>query len=154
MPSDPTGDANRLGRLIGVTARQWRRVIDLRLQPFELTEATWAPLVRLARAPAPMRQKDIAAALQLDNSSVVRILRNLEAAGLVERGEDEQDGRAKAIFLTARGEALVRQVARVSEDLERELLTGMDDGEIAAARRLLARISGRLVELGGRRENP
>src|SRR5258707_13390029 len=42
--------------LIARVGRQWRREGDRRLQPFGLTEATWLPLVHLARAPAPMRQ--------------------------------------------------------------------------------------------------
>ena len=67
----------RLSTKIGVVARQWRRAVDQRLQPFDLTQATWLPLVQLARAPGPMRQKDLAAALSLDNSAVVRVLQNL-----------------------------------------------------------------------------
>lgn len=145
-------ETERLGRLIGLIGRQWRRVIDLRLEPFGLTEATWAPLVRLSRAPAPMRQKDIAAALALDNSSVVRILKTLEAAGLIERGADEQDGRAKAIALTQEGRALVRRVALVSENLETEVLQAMDAREVAAVRHVLATISDRLADFGGRKE--
>lgn len=137
----------RLGRRIGLIARQWRRAMDLRLQPFALTEATWAPLLRIARAPAAMRQKDVAAALQLDSSSVVRVLRNLEAAGLIERGEDANDARAKAILLTAAGHDVIRRAERVSEELERELLAELDPAEIEIARRLLARISERLAEL-------
>src|SRR4249919_1457507 len=90
------------GALLSRSYRQWRRAADLRLQPFDLTEATWLPLIRIARAPAPPRQKDLAAALFVDNSSVVRLLDNLEAAGLVERREGE-DRRAKIIVMTPRG---------------------------------------------------
>ena len=38
----------RLSTKIGVVARQWRRAVDQRLQPFDLTQATWLPLVQLA----------------------------------------------------------------------------------------------------------
>ena len=34
--------------LIARAARQWRRAVDRRLQPFGLTEATWLPLIHLA----------------------------------------------------------------------------------------------------------
>src|SRR5471032_1583146 len=92
-----------LGSLIALLGRQWRRAVDRRLQPFGLTEATWLPLVHLARAPVPMRQKDLAASLVLDGSSVVRLLDALEAAGLIERREESGDRRAKTIVLTGRG---------------------------------------------------
>src|ERR1700722_6364840 len=83
------------GALVSQTARRWRRAVDGRLQPFGLTEATWLPLLRVARAPAPLRQKDLAASLSLDSSSVVGLLDALEEAGFVERREDS-DRRAKA----------------------------------------------------------
>ena len=43
----------------------------------------------------------------VDNSSVVRLLDNLEAAGLIQRKEGE-DRRAKIIVLTPRGRAIAR----------------------------------------------
>jgi MarR family transcriptional regulator, transcriptional regulator for hemolysin len=90
------------GTLVARAARQWRRAVDRNLQPFGLTEATWLPLIYIARAPVPMRQKDLAAALTLDGSSVVRLLDALETSGLIERREGDPDRRAKTIALTAR----------------------------------------------------
>ena len=101
------------GALVSRTARRWRRAVDRRLQPFGLTEATWLPLLRVARVPAPMRQKDLAASLSLDSSSVVRLLDALQTAGLVERREEE-DRRAKTIFLTALGKETVARVECVA----------------------------------------
>src|SRR6516225_10289816 len=86
--------------LIARAARQWRRAVDRRLQPFGLTEATWLPLIYLARAPRPMRQKDLAAALTLDGSSVVRLLDALEASELVERREEDGDRSARILVPT------------------------------------------------------
>src|SRR3984893_15742549 len=86
--------------LIARAGRQWRRAVDRHLQPFGLTEATWLPLIHLARAPVPMRQKDLAASLVLDGSSVVRLLDALETAGLIERRGEAADRRATTIALT------------------------------------------------------
>src|ERR1700678_4793519 len=81
------------GSLVARVARQWRRAVDRRLQPFGLTEATWLPLIYLARATVPMRQKDFAAALTLDGSTGVRLLDALEASELVESQEEDRDRR-------------------------------------------------------------
>jgi MarR family transcriptional regulator for hemolysin len=137
----------RLGSLIGLAARQWRRAVDLRLQKFGLTEATWAPLLRLAQASAPMRQKDLAAALSLDSSSVVRILHNLEEAGLIKRREDTEDRRAKAIAITRQGKALVRQVEAVSEDVQREVVGELRPDDIAVTKQILEAICRALIQL-------
>lgn len=150
MPRSRSGVApnkKRLGSLIGLAARQWRRAVDLRLQQFDLTEATWVPLMQLARSNEPMRQRDLAAAVSLDSSSLVRVLNNLEAAGLIERGANEEDRRAKAIVITAAGRALVARLERISEDLERELLAGLPSSEVAAARNLLDHVCEKLVRL-------
>src|ERR1700728_2925665 len=96
--------------LIARAGRQWRRAVDRHLQPFGLTEATWLPLIHLARAPVPMRQKDLAASLVLDGSSVVRLLDALETAGLIERREESADRRAKTVTLAARGLSILDQV--------------------------------------------
>ncbi len=137
----------RLGSLIGLTGRQWRRAVNLRLQPFDLTEATWVPLLQLARSEKPMRQKDLAAALSLDSSSVVRVLKTLEAAGLIERGQDGGDGRAKAIIITDTGRALAGRVEHVSKDLEQELLAAVSVRDVAIARGVLEQIAGHLDRL-------
>lgn len=123
--------------LIARAGRQWRRAVDRQLQPFGLTEATWLPLIYLARAPAPMRQKDLAAALVLDGSTVVRLLDALEAAGLIERRGESTDRRAKVIAVTDRGRSIIDQVEAVSREVRSATLVGVTDDEIAVATRVL-----------------
>jgi MarR family transcriptional regulator, transcriptional regulator for hemolysin len=126
-----------LGSLIALLGRQWRRAVDRRLQPFGLTEATWLPLVHLARAPVPMRQKDLAASLVLDGSSVVRLLDALETQGLIERREESGDRRAKTIVLTGRGLAIIDRVEAVSREVRNAALSGLSGAEIEAATKVL-----------------
>jgi MarR family transcriptional regulator for hemolysin len=133
------------GALVARTARQWRRAVDRELQPFDLSEATWLPLLHLSRAAAPMRQKELAASLGVDNSTVVRLLDALEAAGLVARRGDAADRRAKAIVVTGTGAATVAKVEAVSRRLRQQLLAGFPEAELAAATRILEAVCLRLV---------
>jgi MarR family transcriptional regulator for hemolysin len=123
--------------LIARTARQWRRAVDRQLQPFGLTEATWLPLIYVARARAPMRQKDLASALTLDGSSVVRLLDALQTAGLIERREEDGDRRAKVITLTGRGLAIIEQVEAASRRVRTAALTGLSDDALRQASEVL-----------------
>ncbi len=132
--------------LVARSARQWRRAVDRRLQPFGLTEATWLPLIYLARAPAPMRQKDLATALALDGSSVVRLLDALEAAHFIERHEEDGDRRAKIILPTARGLSVAEQVEAVSREVRKATLVGLSDDELAVASRVLQRVCANLTQ--------
>ena len=140
MPSPATSGRNAFGALLGRTYRQWRRAADLRLQPFDLTEATWLPLLRIARAPEPPRQKDLAAAMFVDGSSVVRLLDNLEQAGLIQRKEGETDRRAKTIHLTPRGRAIADRAETVARRVRQDALAGLSDKDIATTVRVLEHI--------------
>ncbi|MBS0526088.1 MAG: MarR family transcriptional regulator [Proteobacteria bacterium] len=136
MPSSRSSNRAAFGALLSRAYRQWRRAADLRLQPYDLTEATWLPLIRIARAPEPPRQKDLAASLFVDNSSVVRLLDNLEAAGLVERREGE-DRRARIIVLTPRGRAIADKVEAIARKVRTDALAGLSDKDVETAIRVL-----------------
>jgi MarR family transcriptional regulator for hemolysin len=147
MPLHDKSPRSEIGKLIGKTARQWRRAVDRQLQPFGLTEATWLPLLHVARANTPMRQKDLAASLSLDNSSVVRLLNELQAAGLVERREEDVDRRAKAIVLTELGRTTVVKVERSSRAVREKVLANLSDAELLAASQTIERIYDALQDI-------
>jgi MarR family transcriptional regulator for hemolysin len=133
-----------IASLIARVGRVWRQEVDRRLQPFGLTEATWLPLVHLARAPAPMRQKDLAASLVLDGSTVVRLLDALEASGLIERHEESTDRRAKTITVTQGGRSIIDQVELASREVRNTALLGLSQAEIESATRALEVIRNNL----------
>jgi MarR family transcriptional regulator for hemolysin len=133
-----------IASLIARVGRQWRREVDRRLQPFGLTEATWLPLVHLARTLAPMRQKDLAASLVLDGSTVVRLLDALEASGLIERREESTDRRAKVITITSGGRSIIDQVEIASREVRDTALLGLTEADLESATRALALIQTNL----------
>jgi len=146
MKQPPDRLRESFGSLIALTGRQWRRAVDRRLQPFGLTEATWLPLIHLARAPVPPRQKDLAASLVLDGSSVVRLLDALEASQFIERHEGGADRRAKIIVPTARGMSIAEQVEAVSREVRRDTLAGLSDEHLEIATRVLQQVSRNLAD--------
>lgn len=101
--------------------KQWRRTLDKVLAPLGLTQALWLPLVHLERCEGAMRQKDLAQALALDSSSVVRLIDGLQAQGWVER-LDDADRRVKRIQLTAAGLAQVESVKKVVSKVRSEVM--------------------------------
>jgi MarR family transcriptional regulator for hemolysin len=132
-------------------AREWRRAVDGRLQAYGLTEATWLPLLRIARSETPMRQNELAASLSLDGSSVVRLLDSLEYSGLIERCEDRADRRAKSLVLTPRGRRTVDQVEEVSLEIREIVLGEVSDEDLVRSLRLLETVRDRLLSLADAR---
>ncbi|MBN9458388.1 MAG: MarR family transcriptional regulator [Bosea sp.] len=136
-----------IGRTIARAARLWRRAVDIRLQAYGLTEATWLPLLHLSRAAEPMRQKDLAASLNLDGSTVARLLDGLQAAALIERREDETDRRAKTIHLTPEAGQLVAQVEAISREVRLATILDIPDADIERTAAVLERICSALATL-------
>jgi MarR family transcriptional regulator for hemolysin len=94
-----------------------------------------------------MRQKELAASLALDSSSVVRLLDALEAARLIERREDDADRRAKAIVLTPLGRATVAKVERVAQQVRGDALVGLAENELATAAHVLDHVCRMLAPM-------
>ena len=150
----PAKDARaRFAPLVANLAREWRRAVDARLHIYGLTEATWLPLLRIARSETPMRQNELAASLSLDGSSVVRLLDALESSGLIERCEDLADRRAKSLALTPRGRRTVDQVERVSQDIRDVVLGEVSDENLTRLLRLLETVRDRLMSLADARSD-
>ena len=122
--------------------------MDIRLRPFGLTEATWLPLVHVSRAEKPMRQKDLAALLSLDNSSVVRLLDALQAAGvrwivLTRRSEGSS---RRSMKPAAR--SVLDQVEAVSLAVRTETLAGISDSDLETASHVLKQVCDVLAATG------
>jgi MarR family transcriptional regulator for hemolysin len=93
-----------------------------------------------------MRQKDLAASLVLDGSSIVRLLDALETAGLIERREEDTDRRAKTITLTTRGLTIIDQVEAASREVRNATLIGLSPDEIEIASRVLQLVCRNLAK--------
>ena len=126
------------GRQLARTARQWRLVMNERLLPYDLTEATWLPLLYIARE-KPMRQKQLAEVLGIESSSLVRLIDALVAAGLVER-KIENDRRARVLCLTPQGYRLVAQVEAVSREVSDRALAGISNEALAASFQVIEQV--------------
>ncbi|MBN3859273.1 MarR family transcriptional regulator [Neisseriaceae bacterium PsAf] len=130
----------RFPNLVALVSRTWRKTLDNRLQDYNLTEATWLPLVYLARLDGPIRQKELASMLSLDDSSVVRILNNLEKLNLIKRTIEEKDRRAKAIIITNKGREITTTLENISKSLEHEIRKNLNPEDFETSKQVLLEI--------------
>ncbi|WP_083812418.1 MarR family winged helix-turn-helix transcriptional regulator [Pusillimonas sp. T7-7] len=134
---------SRFGLLLGSIYRQWRRQVDLSFKNLGLSDATRMPLLVLYVHDEPLRQKDLADALFLDTSSLVRVLAQLRKAQLVDWSRDPADRRAKCIALTAAGRETAALILAKSMDIEQSILADLTPHELDTTRRVLEKISQR-----------
>src|SRR5262245_973929 len=76
--------------------------------------------------------RDLRSRLGLDSGYVSRLLRSLEAQGLVQVDEHSTDGRVRTVRLTARGAGERRELDRRSDDLAWSMLEPLDERQRAA----------------------
>ncbi len=145
--SDALSPRLRLGmQLVGV-ARRWRNALDQDLAALGLSDATWSPLMHIARAGDGLSQKDLAARIGVDGSSLVRVIDILAEKGLIERRQDAADRRANHLYLTDAGHAAVAAIQAELSRLEEAMLADLDDADIAALSAGLSRIDDRIRQL-------
>ncbi|MBD7961427.1 MULTISPECIES: MarR family winged helix-turn-helix transcriptional regulator [Comamonas] len=141
--SERVSARSRFGLLIGSVYRQWRRQVDLSFKDLGLSDATRMPLLVLHAGGVPMRQKDLAEALYLDTSSLVRVLSQLRAEALVDWSCDPTDRRTKYIELTQQGQRVASLILQKSLQIEQTILAGLTPEELQITRASLLKISQR-----------
>ena len=120
-------------------ARIYRREVDKALAEHGLSEARALPVLHIARLGEGMRQGVLAEELGVEGPSLVRILDQLCAAGLVERRSDPADRRARTLHLTDEGRALAAVVETALDGFRANFLAGVSDADLSATLRVLAR---------------
>jgi len=152
MTATPPSPRARFGVRFSLLARRWRRGLDTRLAAAGLSDATWVPLVHLQESGGGITQKELAALVGIEGSSLVRLLDILCRQGLVERRADATDGRARRVYLTAAGTKRVAEIRAELSKGEAEMLADLSDADIAAMLRHFERIDERLQALQLRHE--
>ena len=91
----------------------------------------------LSRAPDGMKMKEISKRLQVSNGNITGIVDKLTEEGLALRVSVPGDRRANLVRLTPRGKELFAEHAAVHEAWINEILSGLNDDDIAGMIRRL-----------------
>jgi len=127
----------QLGTIGAVVAQRFAEKIE----PLGLKPKHVGLLTLLAANPASS-QLDMATAMNVAPSLVVRIADQLESLGAIERTRDPDDRRRQTLRLTER--ALFAECASITRDLEADLLAGLQIAERKALIAALRHVAGNL----------
>jgi MarR family transcriptional regulator for hemolysin len=95
------------------------------------------PLLTANRLGEAVRQVTLAEHVGIEGPSLVRLLDQLCAAGLVRRDEDPEDKRAKTITLTDEGRAVTARMEERLVTLRARLLKGVSREDLETTLRVL-----------------
>lgn len=95
---------------------------------FDLTPVQFAALDAIRESPG-IDQAGLAEAVAKDRATIGAVADRLEQKGLVSRKVNAQDKRARILALTDEGEALVLALKPLVEQLQADILPGLDETE-------------------------
>jgi DNA-binding MarR family transcriptional regulator len=143
----PPSLARHMGFLmvrIGTTSRER---FQRELGPLGLHPKHYGAL-RVLRELGPVTQQELGRATQVDPSSVVMMIDELEERGLVERRRHPSDRRAHALHVTPAGEEAHDRCREIAQRVEDELFGELDGDEREQLRALLIKVIGGTAEPG------
>jgi MarR family transcriptional regulator, transcriptional regulator for hemolysin len=136
------------GFLLKDLSRRYVLRFEARAQArIDLTLAQCKALVRLEEREG-LSQKQLAQLAELEPMTMVRIIDRMEGDGLVERRLDPADRRARTLYLTAKGRALVDDIWLLAEETRAETFAGISRKDRDAFTQLLTRMHANLCALG------
>ena len=116
------------------------RCSDLQFAKLGVTADQFVLLATLARGHA-LTQRELAARMPSDPSTVRAMLVLLERRGLVSRNTHPTDGRARTVALTAAGLRKYRQVWKAGQAIRDQMVSFLSAAEMESLVELLRRVS-------------
>jgi MarR family transcriptional regulator, organic hydroperoxide resistance regulator len=89
-------------------------------------------------------QSELGEHLCVDPSTVTKSLQRLQQSGVIERRQDQEDGRVSRVYLTPHGRALRDPLQQIWDDLEARTVQSLTEVEKALLLRLLEQLQSNL----------
>jgi MarR family transcriptional regulator for hemolysin len=118
----------------------WRSMLEARLRESGITRAKWAVLSAVVLSDKGRNQNELARQLGIEGPTLVRLLDDLEAAGLVSRRQSLTDRRAKLIVAKKKGRDLADVLVEQTKDVRASFVSGLTDAEIKRLTTLLEKL--------------
>ncbi len=139
MPTSESGYLLRdLTRDLLLAGRLWRKMAREAAARHGVSEAASAPLIWIERLGENVRQNTLAEAIGIEGASLVRLIDELQASGLVTREPDPSDRRANVVSLTPRGREVVAKVIEDIQNLREQIFARTSAADIEATGRVFA----------------
>lgn len=138
----------RFGIRFSMLSRLWRRIIDQRMAAAGWADISWSPLVHLDEAGDGVSQKELAALVGIDGSSLVRLLDTLEERGHIQRCTAPDDRRIKLVKLTAEGRKALRGLRKHLLAVEKEMLQDLSDEQVSLLLEAFELMHKRMTRMG------
>lgn len=137
-----------IGFQFGEFMRVFRKIVVKRFheRETELTLEQFGILVKLQEE-GMQTQTDIAGAVGMDKSAVLRIVDVLEEKKYIERVNDSEDRRKKTLALTKKGKAKIDDAGKLFSSVIDEISTGVKENEMKSFMKTLGKMKENAEQL-------
>lgn len=136
----------RLGFVIHDAARMRRIIIDEKFKPLGVTRSQAWVVAYLSRRDG-MTQSDLADDMGLGKVTLGGLIDRLEDVKMVERRADAVDRRVKRIFLTKLGRKIIKDMRKLTAEVNEDILQGVSPEEVKSCVQTLKKLNTNLSKL-------
>ena len=102
-----------LAFLLVDAGRKLSEAYDQSMKPLGLTQSQWRVMAYVSRTPG-ISQTELANSLECSRMAITSLLERMQDKALIERQAVEGDRRVRAVFLSRKGRALVKEMNRTA----------------------------------------
>lgn len=120
----------------------------LKSKGFDITKEQWV-LLKILSHHDGTSQNEIACLTDRDKTSMTRLVNTMEKKNLIARIPSKEDKRVNLLYLTKKGDAILRETLPFSENLISGLQDGLTEDEINLAINILKKIQDNIKYTNG-----
>lgn len=130
----------RFSKYASIITRQCKSYYESNLKEFGIGNSQQFFLIMIYKKPG-MSLADVASESGFDKSTITRSVKKLQQLGYIKLEDDENDGRAFRLYITDKGIPVIKRINETKEQINRRLVTGLSDDEIATITELIIKIA-------------
>ncbi|WP_339234067.1 MarR family transcriptional regulator [Paenibacillus sp. FSL R5-0517] len=130
---------NITGFLIHRTDIKLTNYFTKQLKPYQVTPEQWN-IISYLNTDKGMNQKELAEAIDRDQTTVVRMVHSLERKAMVKRMTNKQDKRSHDLFLTPKGEEIKQKLSLIVLNAHHYVTRGIESQELEQLKVLLEKL--------------
>lgn len=152
--ADSAKSREKIGHKTKAISNTFDQVMNSSAAALDITSSQSAILGYLVwRKGEPVYQRELERRFHMKHPTLVGILKRMEEKGFVYSTTDETDHRLKLIYPTQKAIDLKTETARLLDEAEEQLLTGLSEEEITELHRLLDKVILNLPPRHGHRHH-
>ncbi|PGB40552.1 MarR family transcriptional regulator [Bacillus toyonensis] len=128
-----------IGHLVHRTDVKLTNYFIKQLKHYELTPEQWG-IMSILDNERGTTQKELAATIDKDQTTVVRMIHSLEKKGIVKKTFNDEDKRSHYLLLTNKGEGLKETLLPIVKDAHNFIIRGLSTEEIQQLKSLLNKL--------------